>query len=364
MRGAHGSDLSDLSVLHDCYSLRAHSAQSGTTSRTPSYTDRILLHAMPDRAGRAYIRAYDSCADITGSDHRPVTARIEVLVDRTVHGFNHRALTTNNSQSTVSEDTDNSELAAPTATARTSSTITSANVSDLEPGKAPESSREGSNTSAVGGALQSVQQSQHSARVQRILTHLQGGGPSQPPHLGKSVSQMENGPIEPYEGPLAIWRVELRDLSFNCMGSTQVDCPEIDEVLCLFPLPVEDPLARDRKTVALGEVRADTTTSTHRGHCERACLCLPSSVCRHVWRLRAVLRAPAALEEVERGGRQQPPQRVDPERPPHRLPRYRVRGLLRRQLHRGAEVLSPHAYQVFGRPGEESDPTKPTHSLL
>lgn len=48
--------------------------------RPPSYTDRILIHSLPDRQDRVTVQAYDFCDRLRVSDHRAVsmTVRLEV----------------------------------------------------------------------------------------------------------------------------------------------------------------------------------------------------------------------------------------------------------------------------------------------
>ena len=48
--------------------------------RPPSYTDRILIHSLPDRQDRVTVQAYDFCDRLRVSDHRAVsmTIRLEV----------------------------------------------------------------------------------------------------------------------------------------------------------------------------------------------------------------------------------------------------------------------------------------------
>lgn len=48
--------------------------------RPPSYTDRILIHSLPDRQDRLTIQSYDFCDTLRVSDHRAVSmiVRLEV----------------------------------------------------------------------------------------------------------------------------------------------------------------------------------------------------------------------------------------------------------------------------------------------
>ena len=55
-------------------------AGKATTSRVPSYTDRILVHTFPDFASRVQVGLYELCDALTASDHRPVSALLGVKV--------------------------------------------------------------------------------------------------------------------------------------------------------------------------------------------------------------------------------------------------------------------------------------------
>lgn len=48
--------------------------------RRPSYTDRILIHSLPDREERLKVQAYDSCDLMRISDHRPVSMTTVLMV--------------------------------------------------------------------------------------------------------------------------------------------------------------------------------------------------------------------------------------------------------------------------------------------
>jgi hypothetical protein len=45
----------------------------GVTTRVPSYTDRILVHSMPDKKASLALGPYELCDAIEASDHRPVS---------------------------------------------------------------------------------------------------------------------------------------------------------------------------------------------------------------------------------------------------------------------------------------------------
>jgi hypothetical protein len=48
--------------------------------RPPSYTDRILYHSLKDKEGKLTSIAYETCDDIRGSDHRPVSMSFNLEV--------------------------------------------------------------------------------------------------------------------------------------------------------------------------------------------------------------------------------------------------------------------------------------------
>ena len=60
--------------LRELYSLAA----SDGTERTPSYTDRVLLHSLPDLSGQLSCTCYSSSEHMAVSDHRPVCADLEL----------------------------------------------------------------------------------------------------------------------------------------------------------------------------------------------------------------------------------------------------------------------------------------------
>ena len=60
-----------------------------TGLRPPSYTDRVLVHSLPDERQRLRLKAYDLFETVTSSDHRPVGLCMELMVQRDVVGFEH-----------------------------------------------------------------------------------------------------------------------------------------------------------------------------------------------------------------------------------------------------------------------------------
>lgn len=48
--------------------------------RPPSYTDRVLIHSLPDRRERLTVQAYDLCDMMRVSDHRPVSMVLKLQV--------------------------------------------------------------------------------------------------------------------------------------------------------------------------------------------------------------------------------------------------------------------------------------------
>ena len=63
---------------------------STTSSRTPSYTDRILTHSLPGKGANLRWRHYDMMDGVSLSDHRPVCAHLTLLVDADCRGFRMR----------------------------------------------------------------------------------------------------------------------------------------------------------------------------------------------------------------------------------------------------------------------------------
>lgn len=63
--------------------------RSTTSSRTPSYTDRILTHSLPGKGANLRWRHYDMMDGVGLSDHRPVCAHLTLLADADCRGFRH-----------------------------------------------------------------------------------------------------------------------------------------------------------------------------------------------------------------------------------------------------------------------------------
>lgn len=62
--------------------------------RPPSYTDRILIHSLPDRQDRIAVQAYDFCDRLRVSDHRAVSMTIRLEVNTGVNFQNHTPIAT------------------------------------------------------------------------------------------------------------------------------------------------------------------------------------------------------------------------------------------------------------------------------
>jgi len=60
---------------------------SSTSTRTPSYTDRILTHSLPGKGANLRWRHYDMMDGVALSDHRPVCAHLTLFVDADCRGF-------------------------------------------------------------------------------------------------------------------------------------------------------------------------------------------------------------------------------------------------------------------------------------
>ena len=52
--------------------------------RIPSYTDRVLYHALPDKEQDIDANAYELCDSCCESDHRPVSAQFDIYVDDSI----------------------------------------------------------------------------------------------------------------------------------------------------------------------------------------------------------------------------------------------------------------------------------------
>ncbi len=87
--GRSVEDYADVMDLRYGYQVRKGSDRmlrggSPKDTRAPSWTDRILHHSLPGLESRLLLEAYDTCDAITGSDHRPVAAAFQLLLDKPV----------------------------------------------------------------------------------------------------------------------------------------------------------------------------------------------------------------------------------------------------------------------------------------
>lgn len=76
------TDAADLEQLSSCFVTRLESKEEGElgVERTPSFTDRILWHSLPDMTDACKCEEYGSCERVTGSDHKPVFASIRLTL--------------------------------------------------------------------------------------------------------------------------------------------------------------------------------------------------------------------------------------------------------------------------------------------
>jgi hypothetical protein len=70
----------DVSRLSEVEVQQARQKVAAKKLRPPSYTDRVLIHSLPDRQDRLTVQSYDFCDQLRVSDHRAVSmvARLEV----------------------------------------------------------------------------------------------------------------------------------------------------------------------------------------------------------------------------------------------------------------------------------------------
>ncbi|CAM9281795.1 unnamed protein product, partial [Ectocarpus fasciculatus] len=64
--------------------VAAKEAKAKSKIRPPSYTDRILTYALPDRAEKLSVTSYGFCDEIRSSDHRPVCMAMQIEVNTLV----------------------------------------------------------------------------------------------------------------------------------------------------------------------------------------------------------------------------------------------------------------------------------------
>jgi hypothetical protein len=70
-------------MVSHCLTVRCLSLTPQGSSkdlRPPSYTDRVLCHSLPGQGRDLTITKYELCEAMSGSDHRPVAALIDLHV--------------------------------------------------------------------------------------------------------------------------------------------------------------------------------------------------------------------------------------------------------------------------------------------
>eukprot|EP00164_Ancoracysta_twista_P004590 GFYU01006197.1.p1 GENE.GFYU01006197.1~~GFYU01006197.1.p1 ORF type:complete len:888 (-),score=155.44 GFYU01006197.1:53-2716(-) len=75
-RGVDGecADYTDVDEVTNCYTTTVKEKDGTTTDRTPSFTDRVLYHSLPDVGSELRLLQYSQCEFIRPSDHNPVFA--------------------------------------------------------------------------------------------------------------------------------------------------------------------------------------------------------------------------------------------------------------------------------------------------
>lgn len=77
---ASAGNFTDMPTLQDAYTTRKKNKEGQSALRPPSYTDRITCSSQRDSKGMLKIKKYDMCDAICASDHRPVSAAIDIFV--------------------------------------------------------------------------------------------------------------------------------------------------------------------------------------------------------------------------------------------------------------------------------------------
>lgn len=77
---ASAGNFTDMATLQQAYTTRKKHKEGQSALRPPSYTDRITCSSQRDSRWMLKIKKYDMCDAICASDHRPVSAAIDILV--------------------------------------------------------------------------------------------------------------------------------------------------------------------------------------------------------------------------------------------------------------------------------------------
>ena len=84
----------DVSRLSEAEIQSAKQKVAAKKLRPPSYTDRVLVHSLPDRINRLTVQSYDFCDQLRISDHRAVSMTVRLEVNKNVSFQNHAPVTT------------------------------------------------------------------------------------------------------------------------------------------------------------------------------------------------------------------------------------------------------------------------------
>ena len=84
----------DVSRLTEAQVTQAKQKIAAKKLRPPSYTDRVLVHSLPDRTDRLTVQSYDFCDRLRISDHRAVSMVVRLEVNSAVMFQNHTPVTT------------------------------------------------------------------------------------------------------------------------------------------------------------------------------------------------------------------------------------------------------------------------------
>jgi hypothetical protein len=83
MNERNGDEESEAELEKTVAQLKSE-AKTKSKMRPPSYTDRVLVHSLPNRTKRLALQSYDTCEGMVISDHRPVSLVSTLTVNSSV----------------------------------------------------------------------------------------------------------------------------------------------------------------------------------------------------------------------------------------------------------------------------------------
>lgn len=252
-RGAKKRRTSVFSALRSAESIAASEAaaiaakeaKAKSKIRPPSYTDRILTHALPDRADKLTVTSYDFADEIRSSDHRPVCMAMVLEVNSLI--------------TPLSSSLPMSAPAAPAGRA-VSAEKTGVSKPELQPG----------GTNVILVALEMANLEVFVMESTGVLSPMNAymGSSDNNAYMSNDIDTSDSSaatdvPPRLSDARFSSSRLSIqstRDLESNIDAIKGIQDLEVAEVTVVFPLPCKDPMSVQRKM--FDYVRALNLSST------------------------------------------------------------------------------------------------------